>query len=308
MFPDTEYLRAGAQIGYSPAEVIQRSEFLPKIGRPTPEELGLCRPEMTLMAFYHMAVADKALVEGLAERRLTAVGCEVIQQDDGTLPVLSAISEIAGRMTAPIAAHLLRSSSGGRGILLGGTPGVPPACVAIIGAGAVGFAAAHGIAAAGARVIVFDRDPAKLRRVSEHIPRVETGLADEDAIAETIAAADIVIGAVLVVGTRTPHVVTRAMVERIKPGSAVIDVSIDQGGCVETSRPTTLAEPTFVHRGVTHFCVPNFTADLGRSSSVAIAQAMLPYVLSIARHGAEEAATKCPDLRRGIYLLRGRRP
>jgi alanine dehydrogenase len=211
-------------------------------------------------------------------------------------------------MTAPIAAHLLRSSSGGRGILLGGTPGVPPACAAIIGAGTVGFAAAHGTAAAGARVIVFDRDPGKLRRVSEHIPRVETDLADEDAIAETVAAADVVIGAVLVVGTRTPHVVTRAMVERMKPGSAVIDVSIDQGGCVETSRPTTLAEPTFTYRGVTHFCVPNFTADLGRSSSVAIAQAMLPYVLSIARHGAEEAAAKCPDLRRGIYLLRGRRP
>jgi alanine dehydrogenase len=308
MFPDNEYLRAGAQIGYSPAEVIQRAEFLPKIGRPTAEELKLCRPEMTLMAFYHMAVADKALVDGLAERRLTAIGCEVIQQDDGTLPVLSAVSEIAGRMTASIAAHLLRSSSGGRGILLGGTPGVPPACVAILGAGAVGFAAAKGIAAAGARVIAFDRDPRKLRRLTEHIPGVETCLADEDAIGTAVTGADVVIGAVLVAGSRTPHVVTRAMVESMKPGAAVIDVAIDQGGCVETSRPTSLAEPTFVHHGVTHFCVPNFTADLGRASSVAIAQAMLPYLLSVAKHGVEQAAAQCGDLRRGIYFLRGVRP
>lgn len=308
MFPDNDYIRAGARIAYSPAEVIQRVEFLPKIGRPTQEELSLCRPEMTVMAFYHMAVADKALVDALSERCLTAIGCEIIQQEDGTLPVLSAISEIAGRMTAPIAAHLLRSSSGGRGILLGGTPGVPPACVAIIGAGAVGFAAAHSIAAAGARVIVFDRDPRKLRRITDHIANVETCLADEDAIADAVAAADVVIGAVLVAGTRTPHVVSKQMVDRMKPGSAVIDVSIDEGGCVETSRPTSLREPTFLYHGVTHFCVPNFTADLGRSSSVAIAQATLPYLLSVARHGAAEAAVRCPDLRRGIYLLGGRRP
>jgi alanine dehydrogenase len=308
MFPDNEYLRVGAQIGYSPAEVIQRAEFLPKIGRPTASELKLCRPEMTLMAFYHMAVADRMLVDGLTERCLSAIGCEVIQQDDGTLPVLSAISEIAGRMTAPIAAHLLRSSSGGRGILLGGTPGVPPACVVVIGAGAVGFAAAKAIAGAGARVLVFDRDPRKLRRLTDHLSGVETCLADEDAIAAAVAGADVVIGAVLVAGSRTPHVVTRAMVESMKPGSAVIDVAIDQGGCVETSRPTTLGEPTFVHRGVTHFCVPNFTADLGRASSVAIAQAMLPYVLTVAKYGIEEAAARCGDLRRGIYFVKGKRP
>src|SRR4051794_41610857 len=149
-------------------------------------------------------------------------------------------------MTTPIAAHLLLSSSGGRGILLGGTPGVPPARVVIIGAGAVGFSAIRSSAAAGASVAAFDRDPRKLRHVIERVPGVETCLADEDAIGGAVAAADIVIGAVLVAGTRTPHVVTRAMVERMKPGSAVIDGSIDQGGCVETSRPTTLAEATFV--------------------------------------------------------------
>jgi len=306
MFPDNEYIRAGAHIGYSPAEVIQRAELLPKISRPSPEELACCRPETTVMAFYHMAVADRALVEGLTERRVTAIGCEIIEQDDGRLPVLAAISEIAGQMTVGIAAHLMRSSSGGRGILLGGAAGVPPAHIIVLGAGSVGFAAMRSAAATGARVVAFDRDPRKLHHVMNHIPGVETCLADPEAIAEAVAGADVLIGAVLVAGTRTPHIVTRNMVESMKPGSAIIDVSIDQGGCVETSRPTTLADPTFVHRGVTHFCVPNFTADLGRAASIAIAQAMLPYLLSIARHGVTGALERCPDLRRGVYAVPGK--
>jgi alanine dehydrogenase len=308
MFHDSEYMRAGAHIAYSPAEVIQRAELVAKIGRPTLEELSICRPGTAVMAFYHLAVADRALVEALAEREVTAVGCEIIQQDTGRLPVLAAISEIAGQMTIPIAAHLLRSSSGGRGILLGGTPGVPPARVVILGAGAVGSASARTAVAAGARVIAFDIEPRKLRRVMERVRGVETCLADEEAIAEAVAASDVVIGAILVAGTRTAHVVTRAMVETMKPGSALIDVSIDQGGCAETSRPTTLGEPTFVLRGVTHFCVPNFTADLGRASSVAISQAMLPYLLEIARCGPDAAIQGCAELSRGVYTLRGRRP
>jgi alanine dehydrogenase len=222
--------------------------------------------------------------------------------------VLAAISEIGGQMTAAIAAHLLRSSSGGRGILLGGTPGVPPARVVILGVGSAGFAAARAIAATGARVAAFDRDPRRLSHLIEHVPDAETYLADEDAVAEAVAGADVVIGAVLVAGTRAPHVVTRTMVELMKPGSVIIDVSIDQGGSVETSRPTTLAAPTFLYHGVTHFCVPNFTADIGRSASVAIAQAMLPYLLSIAGYGIDAAIEKSPDLARGIYTLRGRRP
>ncbi|HEY1339953.1 MAG TPA: NAD(P)-dependent oxidoreductase, partial [Bryobacteraceae bacterium] len=253
-------------------------------------------------------VADRALLDAIEERSVTAIGCEVIQQEDGSLPVLAAISEIAGQMTIPIAAHLLRSSSGGRGILLGGTPGVPPARVVIVGAGSVGFAAARTAAATGARVIAFDRDPRKLRRVMDHVRGVETCLADTDAIAEAVAAADVVIGAILTAGARAVHVVTRAMIESMKPGSAVIDVSIDQGGCIETSRPTAMSNPTFVCHAVTHFCVPNFTADLGRSASVAIAQATLPYVLTIAKHGVEGALERCPDLRRGVCALRGRRP
>src|SRR5258708_10264381 len=202
MYSDTEYLGAGAQIAYSPEEAIGRAELLAKIGRPTGAELNWCSPGMVLMAFYHMAVADRGLVDTLAERNLTAIGCEGIQQDDGRLPVLAAISEIAGQMTVPIAAHLLRSSSGGRGILLGGAPGGPPACVVVLGAGAVGSAAARTAVATGARVTAFDNEPRKLRRVMEHVRGGETCLADEDAIAEAVATADMVIGAILVAGTR----------------------------------------------------------------------------------------------------------
>ena len=162
--------------------------------------------------------------------------------------------------------------------------------------------------ASGASVTAFDVQPSKLRHVMERVRGVATCLADPEAIAEAVVMADVVIGAVLVAGTRTPHVVTRAMVEAMKPGSAIIDVSIDQGGCIETSRLTTLAQPTLVYKGVTHFCVPNFTADLGRSSSVAIAQAMLPYLHKLAEHGVEAGIAECPDLRRGVYMLRGRRP
>jgi alanine dehydrogenase len=259
------------------------------------------------MAFYHMPVAERAVAELLDARGLTAIACEMIQQADGRLPVLAAISEVAGQMTAPIAAHLLRSSSGGRGILLGGTPGVPPARVVVLGAGSVGFAAIRSAAAAGARVTAFDRDPRKLRHVLEHVPGAETALSDEDSIGEAVAAADVVIGAILNAGTRAPHVVTRAMVETMRPGSAIIDVAIDQGGCVETSRPTTLSEPTFVYKGVSHFCVPNFTADLGRTSSIVIAQATLPYLLSIVRNGVEKAIELCPELGRGVYTLKGKR-
>jgi len=306
MFGDSEYLGAGGQIAYSPAEVLQRAELVVKVARPTAEEVRLCRPETTLMAFYHLAVASKELLDAMACRCLTAIGCEIVQLENGRLPVLAAVSEIAGQMTIPIAAHLMRSSSGGRGILLGGTPGVPPAHVVVLGVGAVGTAAVRTAVAGGARVTAFDAHPSRLRRILEHVRGVETCLADSEAIAESLATADVLIGAVLNAGTRTPHVVTRAMVERMRPGSAIIDVSIDQGGCVETSRPTTLAEPTFEYRGVTHFCVPNLTADLGRSSSVAIAQAMLPYVLKLAENGVGAALDACGDLRRGLYLLRGR--
>lgn len=306
LFPDPEFIRAGAQIAYSPAEVIQRSQVLVKISTPSADEVRLCSPGMTVMAFFHLAIAEPAVLRELLDRSLTAIGCEIVQTDDGRLPVLAAVSEIAGQMSVPIAAHLLRSSSGGRGILLGGTPGLPPAHVVILGAGSVGNAAARTAAAAGSRVTVLDVNPGQLRKLLDRLPRVETCLADPEAIAHHVVSADVLIGAVLVAGSKAPHVVTRAMVENMKPGAAVIDVSIDQGGCVETSRPTSIAEPTFQYHGVTHFCVPNFTADLGRTSSVAIAQAMLPYLTEIGENGVDEALERCAALGRGVYTHGGK--
>ncbi len=304
MFSDGEYAGAGALIAFSHAEVIRRSDLLVKISVPTPDELDLCRPGMTVMAFYHMAVADRSVFQRLMEGAITAIGCEVIEHE-GRLPVLAPISEIAGQMTIPIAAYLLRSSNGGRGILLGGSPGVPPAHVVILGAGTVGRWAARTAFASGARVTALDIDPEKLRQLLEHVPNVATCLAERDAIADAIATADVVIGAVLVAGSKTPHVITREMVEQMRPGAAIIDLAIDQGGCVETSRPTTLAQPTFVYHGVQHFCVPNLTADMGRSTSIALAQALLPYLAETGRSGVEGALRRCPALAHGVYTHRG---
>ena len=309
MFRDTEYIRAGAQIAYSPEEVIQRAELVAKIGRPTAQELALCRPGMALMAFYHMAVADRALVEALAERG--ADRHRLRDHPAGQRPPAGAGGDQRNRRADD---HPHRRAPAA---LEFGRPRHPAGRHAGSAAGARGDAGrgrggvgrrAHGRAPGRARHWRSTCDPRKLRRMMEHVRGVETCLADEDAIAEAVAAADVVIGAILVAGTRSPHVVTRAMVETMKPGSAIIDVSIDQGGCIETSRPTTLADPTFVYKGVTHFCVPNFTADLGRSSSVAIAQAMLPYLLEIARAGVDAAVASCSELARGVYTLRGRRP
>jgi alanine dehydrogenase len=305
MFQDDEYIRAGAHIAYSTAEVTRRSELVVKVAVPTPEELAHFPKGAALMAFYHMAVKAKPLVDQLIEREITAIGYEVIETDEGRLPVLAAISEIAGQLTIPLAMHLLRSSCGGRGILLGGSPGLPPAHVVILGAGTVGSAAARAAAAAGARVTVLDIDTEKLRGLIAHLPHVATGLADPDSVAAAVASADVVIGAVLVAGRKAPHVVTRRMVENMKRGSVIIDVAIDQGGCIETSRPTTLAEPSYVHHGVVHYCVPNLTADMSRSASMALAQALLPHLLRIADNGVDAALRAPGPLRRGVYTHHG---
>jgi len=304
-FSDDDYIRAGAQIAYSAAEVIRRARLLGKIAVPTVEELDLCPEGAAILAFYHMAVADRAVFEKLLESKITSIGLEIVQDDRGRRPVLAAVSEIAGQMTVQLAAHLLRSSSGGRGILLGGSPAVPPAHVVILGAGVVGSAAARSAVAAGARVSVLDVDTEKLRCLLQHTPGVATAYADPEMVARAVLAADVVIGAVLVAGARTPHVVTRKMVDAMQPGAVIIDVAIDQGGCVETSRPTTINEPTYLYNRVLHYAVPNLTADMGRSTSIAVAQALLPYLQCISRHGVEAALRACKELARGAYTHAG---
>jgi alanine dehydrogenase len=305
MFRDEDFIRAGARIAYSPPEVIRRSQLMVKISRPTAAQLELCEPGAAVMAFYHLAVADRALWKPLAERSLTAIGCEIIKTDDGRLPVLASASEVAGQMTISLAAQLLRSSSGGRGILVGGSPGVPPAHVVILGAGTAGSWAARTARAAGARVTVLDIDPEKLRYLMAHLPNVATQFAEPESIAAAVATADVLIGAILVAGAETPHLVSEKMVDQMRPGAVIIDLSVDQGGCIETCRPTSISSPTFVRSGVVHYAVPNMTADLGHSTSAALAQAMLPYVERIAAHGLEAALSESAALRRGVYTYRG---
>ena len=305
MFRDDEYIAAGARIAYSQAEVIHRSQLAPKVAVPTPDEAALFQHGSTVMAFYHLAVRSRNLVERLIERSITSIGYEVIESDQGRLPVLAAISEIAGQMSISVAAQLLRSTSGGRGIWLGGSPGLEPAHVVILGAGSLGTSAARTAAASGARVTVLDIDEEKLSRVSAELPQATTGSADEDSIAAAAASADVLIGAVLVTGRRTPHLVTRQMVESMQRGSVIIDASIDQGGCVETSRPMTLADPPYLYHGVVHYAVPNMTADMSRSASMALAQALFPYLRHIAADGVQAALAASAQLRRGAYTHAG---
>ena len=305
MFRDDEYISAGAHIAYSQAEVFHRCQLVAKVAAPTAEEAGLFAHGTAVMAFYHLAVKSRELVERLIAHSITAIGYEVIESAKGRLPVLAAISEIAGQMSISIAAQLLRSSHGGRGILLGGSQGVPPARVVILGAGSMGTSAARTATAAGASVTALDTDPEKLRLLLESLPEASTRLADHESIAAAVASADVLIGAVLLAGRRAPHLVTRHMVESMRRGSVIIDAAIDQGGCVETSRPTTPAEPSFVYHGVVHHAVPNMTADISHSASMALARALLPYVQLIAGDGIQGALNRSVELRHGAYIHGG---
>jgi alanine dehydrogenase len=305
-FSNEEYVNAGARIAFSRDEVLTRSELLLKVSAPTLDELQVMQRDKTIMAFFHMAVAEKLLFQELLDKEITSIGYEVIETLDGRLPALLPISEIAGQMSVYIAAHLLESDNNGRGVLLGGAPGIPPASVVILGAGVVGTWAAETAAANGAHVMVLDSDVGKLRGLMAKLgSRIVTAVADNYNIERAVRHADVLIGAVLIHGGKTPHLVSQKMVETMKPGSVIIDVSIDQGGSVETSRPTTLAQPTFLYKDVIHYCCPNLTANIARTASIALSNASLPYVREVAEWGTEEALRKHLDLARGVLTYRG---
>lgn len=304
MFHDDEYLAAGGLLAYSEAEVIRRCQLVAKVGAPTPEEAALFNPGSALMAFFHLAVKSRRLVDRILERKLTAIGYEIIQTPSGGLPVLAAISEIAGQMAVSVAAHLLQSSSGGRGILLGGSRGLAPAHVVVLGAGAMGSKAARTAAAAGARVTALDIDQTKLDRLAG-IPGISTQISTPETIAAAVASADVLIAAALVAGNRAPHLVSRRMVESMRRGSVIIDAAVDQGGCVETSRPMVLEEPYYIYHGVVHYTAPNMTSEVSHSASTALAEAVLPYLERIASSGIESALQTSPELRNGVYVYAG---
>ncbi len=305
-FSDEEYEKMGAKIVFSREEVYKRAQMVVKVARPSEEDYAYLCDEHLLFGFLHLAVASRKFIEILLERRITAIGYEVIELPDGRLPILQAMSEIAGQLAIVIAARYLQNEDGGRGIVLGGIPGVPPATVVILGAGVVGQNAVRAALGLGAHVMVLDKDIDKLREVERLFnKRVETAIANVYNIEKAVQFADVLIGAVLIHGAPTPKLVTEEMVKKMKPRSVIIDVSIDQGGCVETSRPTTIANPVFVKHGVIHYCVPNMASNVARTATYALTNVSLPYILEIADRGLSQVVKEMPSFSRGIYTHAG---
>lgn len=305
-FSDYHYERAGGRIVYSGEEVYGRSDLVLKVGRPTEEEMAWLREGQIITGFLHLAAARRQRIEALLEKRVTAIAYETIEQDDGTLPVLRTMSEVAGRMAPQLAATFLQSNYGGRGVLLSGVPGIPAGRVAIIGAGVLGTNVARAFYGLGADVFVLDRELERLREIDrEFNGRVTTMVAYPFNIARVARFVEVLVGAILSPGARAPIVVTREMVRSMKKGAVILDFSIDQGGCVETSRPTTLRDPVFIEEGVVHFCVPNVPGVVPRTATHAFNNAVWPYLRHLAEVGLEQAVQDMPALGRGIAVRDG---
>jgi len=305
-FSDREYETAGARISYSPDEVFGRADFLLKVARPMKDELEWLRPGTTVAGLLHLASARRDKVEVLLEKKITSIAYEQIELDDHSLPVLRPFSEVGGSMTATIAARFLQCNRGGKGILLGGVPGVPPAEVVILGSGVVAGYATRAFLGLGAHVAVLGNNLASLQRMHERYPGIVTMISTKRNIERATAYADVVVGAVLVSGQRSPVLVTREMVQKMKPRSVIIDVSVDQGGCFETSRPTTHERPTYEDEGVIHYCVPNMPSVVARTATHAFVNAAMPYIFDVANRGVDAAIKADPSLERGINTHDGK--
>ncbi|RMG94651.1 MAG: alanine dehydrogenase [Chloroflexi bacterium] len=311
-FSDADYEAAGARIVYTAAEVYGRADVVAKVARPTAAEHALFRPGQTIFSFFHLPVASPDLLEALVAQRVTAVAYEMIEEADGMRPVLQPASIVAGRMAPLIAGHYLRSDQGvpgrhGRGILLSGIPGVPAAAVVIVGGGVLGTNAARAFVGMGAEVTVLDKDPRRLQKIDEQFNgRITTMFSNQYNLRRAVQFADVLVGAVLIPGQRAPILITREMVQQMRPGSVIIDFAIDEGGCVETSRPTTLRDPVYVEENIIHFCVPNLTAAVARTTSYAINNGALPYLHAVARHGWPQALQHQPALLPGINVYQGK--
>jgi alanine dehydrogenase len=304
--PDERYEEAGAVLVGEAGRVYEDCELVVKVYGPTEEEYRYLREGLILFAFLSLPV-NPGLMRALLDSRCVAFAMEAIRDRRGALPVLAPMSEIAGRITPQIGAHYLQRPSGGRGILLGGSTGVRPGRVVILGCGIVGSAAARMSSGLGARVVVIDRDLDRLRRLEDASLRGVTTLAASSmAIRNAVLNADLLIGAILVVGSRTPALVDRHTVEGMKAGSVIVDVDVDNGGCVETSRPTTLEDPTFVEAGVIHYCVKNVPASVPVTSTRALSNALFPYVREVAGRGLADAINADPGLGRGVVVAEGR--
>jgi len=301
-YRDAEYQAAGAEIVNSATEVYERAEMIVKVKEPQPLEYGMLRRGQILFCYLHLA-AEPELTRALLDRAVNAIALETIQLDDGTLPCLAPMSEIAGRMAVQIGAHYLQRESGGAGVLLGGVPGVTPALVTIIGAGQVGANAARIAVGMNARVVIFDIDLQKLAHLDElYAGRLMTSMSDPDQIERFAPFSHLLIGAVLHPGGRAPVLVTEEMVRQMRRGSVIVDVSVDQGGCVETIHPTTHEEPTYILHDVIHYGVSNMPGAVPRTSTQALTNATLKYIHMITGEGLEHSLENHPPLARGLNI------
>ncbi|MFL6065241.1 MAG: alanine dehydrogenase [Friedmanniella sp.] len=304
-FPDEEYAAAGATVVDGADAVFEAADLIVKVKEPIPPEYHRFRPGQQLFTYLHLA-ADRGLTEFLLERRVDSIAYETVQTADGRLPLLTPMSEVAGRLAVQAAAHHLESPAGGAGILLGGVPGTPAARVTIIGGGVSGTEAAKIAIGMRAIVRVLDTNPTRLAYLSDIFEgRVDLVQPNRARTAAYVADSDVVIGAVLVPGAKAPKLVSRAMIASMRPGSVAVDIAIDQGGCFETSRPTTHSDPTYVEEGVVHYCVANIPGAVARTSTLALTSATLPYLLRVAALGVRGAAKADPAMARGLSTLDG---
>lgn len=303
---DEEYEEFGAKIVETPEEVYASADMIVKVKEPFPDEYDLIREGLIVFTFFHFAASEK-LTREMVSRGAVCIAYETIQLANGSLPLLTPMSEVAGRMAIQEGAKYLEKPMMGRGILLGGVPGVAPANVVILGGGVVGTNAAKVAAGFGAQVTIMDINLDRLRYLDDIMPKnVVTLMSDIHNIRKKIKEADLLVGAVLVPGSLTPRLITREMVGTMKPGAVIVDVSVDQGGCIETTRPTTHKEPTFVESGVVHYCVTNIPGAVGRTSSYALCNVTLPYILQLANAGWKIALKGNPALLKGLNIAYGK--
>jgi alanine dehydrogenase len=304
-FTDEDYEKVGATVVFSPQEVYGRAEVVAKIYPPTLDEIGLFNEGAIVFSALQLGARMDEALRAMQDKRLVAVGYEIVEDERGEFPVMKAISELVGHMLPSIAGRYLSFYEGGRGVALANLPGIPPASAAIVGAGNVGTTAAQAFTALGVQTHLFDRSVANLRRAEAAAPAVITHMAERLNLERACRYTDVLITAAYVHGDRPPVLISEDMVRSMKPRTVVMDVAIDQGGCVETSHPTTHADPVFEKFGVTHYCVPNIASAVPRTCSYAFNSNLKPYLAEVAARGVAEAARVNPGLRKGIYFLGG---
>jgi alanine dehydrogenase len=305
-FLNEDYIATGAVMLPSISEIYQQADMIVKVKEPIAEEYPLVKPGQILFTYFHFA-SSRELTEAMVRSRAVCIAYETVEETDGSLPLLTPMSEVAGRMAIQQGAKYLEKPIKGRGILLGGVPGVPPGKVLVLGAGVVGIQAAKMAAGLGAHVTILDINMKRLRYVNDVMPNhVVTEFSSEYNIRRHIKTHDLIVGAVLVTGGKAPKLISRDMLKEMKPGTVMVDVAVDQGGCFETTRPTTHEDPTYIIDDVVHYCVSNMPGAVPYTSTLALTNVTLPYVLKIAALGWEKACTQNADLQKGLNIVEGK--